>query len=90
MEARTQVAARGGATLWAARVAGLGAGLVAVLGAILLGWLAWPALLAGGVGGGALLAVLALTPRLEAPRIATAPVAIAARRAADDATRQAA
>ena len=49
MDARMRGTMRGEAGLWLARIAGLGLGLAAVLGAILLGWLTWPALFGGGI-----------------------------------------
>jgi hypothetical protein len=63
MVARTLSPTQGDAATWTVRVAGLGSGLLVVLGAILLGWLAWPALLGGLIGGTALLALLAARGR---------------------------
>ena len=68
MVARTLSATRGDAAVWTVRGAGLGSGLVVVLGAVLLGWLAWPALIGGLLGGTLLLGLLAL--RGEARRVA--------------------
>lgn len=60
MVARTPGNTRDDAAIWAGRCAGLGIGLVAVLGAVMLGWIAWPALIGGMLGGGVLLAYLTL------------------------------
>src|SRR5688572_8904438 len=60
MVARTLSTTGGDAALWTVRGAGLGTGLVVVLGAVMLGWLAWPALIGGLLGGTVLLGLLAL------------------------------
>jgi hypothetical protein len=63
MVARTLGTTRDAGAVWTVRYAGLGTGLVLVLGAVLLGWLAWPALIGGALGGSALLGYLALQRR---------------------------
>jgi hypothetical protein len=63
MVARTLDTTRGDAAMWTVRFAGLGGGLVAVLGAVMLGWLAWPALVGGLLGGAALIAYISLSER---------------------------
>jgi hypothetical protein len=63
MVARTLDTTRGDAAMWTVRCAGLGSGLVVVLGAVLLGWLAWPALVGGLLGGSVLMAFLFLYTR---------------------------
>ncbi len=66
MVARTLGTKRGDAALWTVRGAGMGSGLVVVLVAVMLGWLAWPALIGGLLGGAALVTFLALGGRTSA------------------------
>lgn len=91
MDASERGTARDESGLWLARIVGLGVGLTAVLGAILLGWLAWPALFGGSIGGGAFLVALALTGRRATAPWPVAPAIIPAPQATPaEAPRQAA
>ncbi|MFN8517159.1 MAG: hypothetical protein U0841_32245 [Chloroflexia bacterium] len=74
MVARTLDTTRGDAAVWTVRGVGLGSGLVAVLGAVLLGWIAWPALIGGLLGGVALMAFLFLYTRTSQLPSEVAPV----------------
>jgi hypothetical protein len=60
MVAKTLSTTRDDAAMWTVRCAGLGGGLLAVLGAVMLGWLAWPALIGGVLGGTLLLGLLTM------------------------------
>ncbi len=75
MVARTLNTTRNDAAMWTVRFAGLGGGLVVVLGAVMLGWLAWPALVGGLLGGTALIAYISMSERtVKATRGVAQPV----------------